>query len=289
MKVVLLAGGLGTRLSEETTVKPKPMVEIGGKPILWHIMNIYSHFGCHDFLVACGYKGEIIKNYFSNFYIHNSDWVVDLRNGTQEVVHSLSSQWRVGVVDTGLNTQTGGRLLRLKKFIGDQTFMLTYGDGVGDVDIRRVAAFHQEHGKLATVTAVHPPSRFGCLVLDGKRVCEFSEKPQTEKDWINGGFFVFEPGVFDYLAHGDATVLERDPLDRLARDGELMAYCHTGFWQPMDTIREKQLLEALWESGKAPWKVWDESQHEAGRVLPAEDRADHRPHGFQGDLARRVA
>jgi len=288
MKVVVLAGGLGTRLSEETTVKPKPMVEIGGKPILWHILRIYSHFGHNEFLVACGYKGHIIKDYFSNFYLHNSDWVVDLRDGTREEINTLNLGWRVGVFDTGVHTATGGRLLRLKEMIGQQTFMVTYGDGVGDIDITSLVGFHRRHGRLATVTAVHPPARFGSLVLDGERVCKFSEKPQTEKDWINGGFFVFEPGVFDYLS-GDDTVLEQGPLDELASDGELMAFHHTGFWQPMDTLREKLLLESLWESGKAPWQLWEGKEHESGGILPTATGAGDRAHGVQRNVASRLA
>jgi glucose-1-phosphate cytidylyltransferase len=288
MQVVILAGGLGSRLAEETTVKPKPMVEIGGKPILWHILSIYSHFGFNDFLIACGYKGHVIKDYFNNFYVHNSDWVVDLRNGAQEVVQPLSSHWRVGVLDTGLHTATGGRLRRLQKWLANETFLVTYGDGVADVDVAALVAFHRAHGRLATVTAVHPPSRFGSLLLDGCRVREFSEKPQTDNDWINGGFFVFEPSVFDYLA-GDATTLERDALEQLAADQQLMAYCHKGFWQPMDTLREKQLLESLWDSGQAPWKLWKDPHDEPQHVLSAQDGPGYRPHRIQravaGDLA----
>ncbi len=257
MKVVILAGGRGTRLSEETAVRPKPMVEIGGRPILWHIMNIYASYGYKEFLVACGYKGETIKEYFHNFSILNSDYVVDLRDGSREIVTARGIDWRVGLIDTGLNVMTGGRLLRLKDRIGGETFMVTYGDGVGNINIRELVEFHRAHGRLATVTAVHPPARFGSLVLDGQGVVEFSEKPQTEEGWINGGFFVFEPGVFDYLG-GDETPLERAPMERLAADGQLMSYRHSGFWQPMDTLREKSILQSLWDSGKAPWKVWEE-------------------------------
>jgi glucose-1-phosphate cytidylyltransferase len=255
MKVVILAGGRGTRLAEESSSRPKPMVEIGGKPILWHILNIYASHGFKDFLIACGYKGEIIKEYFHNFSIHYSDYVINLKDGSLKVVNSCAFDWRVGVVDTGLDTMTGGRILRLRSWIGDEPFLATYGDGLGDVDIRALVEFHEAHGKLATVTAVHPPARFGGLNLRANSVAQFSEKPQTEEGWINGGFFVFEPGVFDYL-RGDDTVLEQEPLERLAADGELMAYRHTGFWQPMDTLREKQLLESLWASGKARWKTW---------------------------------
>lgn len=255
MKIVILAGGRGTRLSEETVARPKPMVEIGGKPILWHIMNIYASYGYKDFLVACGYKGEMIKDYFNNFFIRNSDYIVDLRDGSLNVVNGSGLDWRIGVIDTGLDTMTGGRILRLNKWIGKETFMVTYGDGLGDIDIRSLVAFHQAHGRLATVTAVRPPARFGGLILNGDAVCEFSEKPQTGEGWINGGFFVFEPGVLGYMT-GDETILEREPLERLAAGKQLMAFCHGGFWQPMDTLRDKELLESLWASGKAPWKTW---------------------------------
>lgn len=255
MKVVILAGGRGTRLAEETSVRPKPMVEIGGKPILWHIMAIYASHGFKDFLVACGYKGEMIKEYFHNFFVHSSDYFVDLSNGSLNVVNANCVDWQIGVIDTGLDTQTGGRFLRLRKWIREETFMATYGDGVGDIDICSLVAFHRAHGKLATVTVVRPPARFGGLTLDGDDVLEFSEKPQTGEGWINGGFYVFEPGVFDYLT-GDDTILEREPLERLAADQELKAFRHIGFWQPMDTLREKELLESLWTSGKAPWKTW---------------------------------
>ncbi len=255
MKVVILAGGRGTRLAEETSARPKPMVEIGGKPMLWHIMSIYAHHDFKDFVVACGYLGEMIKDYFNRFFIHNSDYVVDLSDGSVEVLNTGNVDWRVGVVDTGIETQTGGRIRRLKDQIGGSRFMATYGDGLGNVNIAELVAFHEAHGKLATVTAVRPPSRFGGLVLDDAAVVEFSEKPQTGEGWINGGFFVFEPGVIDYL-DGDDSILEREPMERLAEDGELMAFRHTGFWQPMDTLREKQILESLWSAGEAPWKVW---------------------------------
>jgi glucose-1-phosphate cytidylyltransferase len=255
MQVIILAGGRGTRIAEESTTRPKPMVEIGGRPLLWHVMSIYAAHGYTDFLVACGYKGEVIKEYFHNFIVHNSDYVIDLKSGTIEYVSPARLDWRIGVIDTGMDTMTGGRIRRLQPLIKGSTFMATYGDGVGNVDIGALVRFHRSHGRLATVTAVRPPSRFGGLLLDGDRVREFSEKPQTGEGWINGGFFVFEREVFDYLPDDD-TILEREPLERLSQAGELMAYRHCGFWQPMDTLREKQLLEALWQSGNPPWKMW---------------------------------
>jgi len=254
VKVVILAGGRGTRIAEETATRPKPMVEIGGKPLLWHIMAHYAGYGYKDFLVACGYKGELIKEYFRNAFLGSSDFVVELKDGSVQVLNPPVLDWRVGLIDTGLETMTGGRLRRLAGWIGRETFMATYGDGVADIDVRALLEFHRRHGKLGTVTAVRPPARFGGLVLDDGRVREFTEKSQTDVGWINGGFFVFEPGVFDYL-EGDDTVLERAPLERLAADSELMAFKHTGFWQPMDTIRDREHLEALWNSGQAPWKV----------------------------------
>ncbi len=255
MNVVILAGGFGTRLSEETVVKPKPMVEIGGKPILWHIMNIYSAYGFNEFIIALGYKGEMIKEYFLNYYYNQSDLIIDLKSGKVSAENNNFKDWVVHLVDTGLNSMTGGRLHRLKDRLKGETFMLTYGDGVSNVDLKKLVEFHEFHGKIATVTAVRPSARFGGMKFDGNNVIEFTEKPQTGEGWINGGFFVFEPAVFDYL-HGDDTVLEADPLENLAKDGQLMAYKHEGFWQCMDTLRDKKLLEELWESGNAPWKVW---------------------------------
>ncbi len=255
MKVALLAGGLGTRLAEETDRLPKPMVEIGGKPMLWHIMRLYAHYGFNDFAIACGYKGEVIKEYFHNFYVHNNDYVVNLQDGSCEVLNSGSIDWQVAVIDTGQRTMTGGRLLRLRSLLENDRFMITYGDGLGDINISKLVEFHKAHGGLATVTAVRPPSRFGALQMEGNAVKQFSEKPQTKEGWINGGFFVFEPEVFDYLEDDD-TVLERDPMEKLAADGQLYAYEHEGFWQPMDTLREKRLLESLWQNNTAPWKVW---------------------------------
>ncbi len=255
MKVVILAGGLGTRLAEETVVRPKPMVEIGGHPILWHIMNIYAAHGYKDFLVACGYKSEHIKDYFLNYRARRSDISVDLRNGHVEIENGRGPDWRVTLVETGLNTQTGGRIKRCQPWLAHETFMVTYGDGVGNIDISRLVDFHQAHGKLATLTAVRPPARFGGLTCEGDRIACFSEKPQVGEGWINGGFMVFEPAALEYVG-GDRDSLEREPVERLAADGQLMAYRHEGFWQPMDTLREKELLESLWQSGRAPWKVW---------------------------------
>ena len=254
MKVIILAGGRGTRIAEETATRPKPMVEIGGKPLLWHIMALYAAKGYKDFLVACGYKGELIKEYFRNASLHSSDFVIELKDGSLQMLNPPQLDWRVGLVDTGLETMTGGRIRRLAGWIGRETFMATYGDGLSDVDIRALVEFHRRHGKIATVTAVRPPARFGGLTLEESRVREFSEKSQTDAGWINGGFFVFEPQLMDYL-EGDETVLERSPLERLAADGELMAYRHTGFWQPMDTMRDREQLEILWNSGNAPWKA----------------------------------
>ncbi len=255
MKVVILAGGLGSRLQEETTIRPKPMVEVGGKPILWHILNIYSSFGFNEFAVALGYKGEAIKEYFLDFYAHNNDLTVDLVDGKTHIHEGKQPNWKVDLVDTGQNTMTGGRIKRLQPWLGNETFMATYGDGVSNVCIDELLAFHRSHGKIATLTAVRPPARFGGVKIKDGQVAEFIEKPQSGDGWINGGFFVLEPQIFDYIA-GDETSFEREPMQKLAADGQLMAFQHNGFFQPMDTIRERNILEELWSSGKAPWKMW---------------------------------
>ena len=255
MKTVILAGGRGTRLAEETAVIPKPMVEIGGRPMLWHIMKIYAHHGHTDFLIACGYKGEVIKSYFGDFRLRDSDYVIDLGTGDVEFIRPGEVDWKVGLIDTGLDTMTGGRVRRLRKLVGDETFMVTYGDGVGNVDVAALLDFHRSHVGVATVTAVRPPARFGDMSIEDDRVESFEEKPQMHEGWINGGFFVFEPKVFDYI-EGDSTSLEHAPLSMLAAHGELYAFRHRGFWQPMDTLRERQLLQELWASGEAPWRVW---------------------------------
>lgn len=257
MKVVILAGGRGTRLAEETSTRPKPMVEVGGHPLLWHIMQTYAHHGFREFVVACGYLGSYIKQYFRELYLRENDFTVDLGSGAVTLLSRSCLDWKVELIDTGLDTQTGGRVRRLRERIGDAPFMLTYGDGVGAVDVGALVDFHRSHGRAATVTAVRPPARFGGLSLGSDdRVREFSEKPQTGEGWINGGFFVFEPAVFDYL-DGDTTVLEREPLERLAAAEQLMAYRHAGFWQPVDTLREKLLLEQLWATGTPPWRPWE--------------------------------
>lgn len=255
MKVGILAGGVGTRLVEETEVKPKPMVEIGGHPILWHIMRHYSHYGFNNFVIALGYKGEVIKKYMVDYCSLHSDLTVEMKTGKVKICGGAKLDWKVELIDTGVATLTGGRIKRLAPYLDGETFMMTWGDGVSDVDLRDLLAFHRSHGKLATLTAVRPPARFGHLVLDGDVVGQFTEKPQTSEGWINGAFFVLEPGVFRYI-DGDDTQWEREPLERLAADGQLMAYRHTSFWQCMDTLRDKRLLESLWQSGNAPWKVW---------------------------------
>lgn len=255
MRVVILAGGLGTRLAEETAVKPKPMVEIGGYPIVWHIMNGYAHHGFKQFILALGYKGEVAKDYFLRYHISNSDVTVNLCNGKVDILKAHRRDWEVRMIDTGHATPTGGRLQQLDPHLrSDGTFMVTYGDGVSDVNISELLDFHRAHGKVATLTAVRPPARFGTMSFDGDRVTHFEEKPQTSEGWINGGFFVFEPELFDYL--DSDTMLENEPLKRLAQDRELMMFRHEGFWQCMDTLRDRNRLEALWESGAAPWKVW---------------------------------
>ena len=257
MKAVVLAGGLGTRLSEETSTRPKPMVEVGGKPLLWHIMKIYSQYGVDDFIICCGYKGYMIKEYFANYFLHTSDVTFDLQGNTVEVHLKRAEPWRVTLVDTGVDTQTGGRLLQVADYLeGEDTFCLTYGDGVADIDISKLIEFHHAHGKSATVTATLPAGRFGALEIDHGRVVSFQEKPRGDGGLINGGFFVLSPSVLD-LIEGDATLWEQGPLRALAAQGELMAYEHTGFWQPMDTLRERHYLEQLWATGDAPWKKWD--------------------------------
>ena len=257
MKAVILAGGLGTRLSEETSIKPKPMVEIGGMPILWHIMKSYSAHGVNDFIICCGYKGYVIKEYFANYFLHQSDVTFDMRNNKMEVHQKRAEPWTVTLVDTGEHSMTGGRLNRVRKYIeNDDAFCFTYGDGVGDIDISASIEFHKQHGKAATLTATYPPGRFGALDMKQGRVLNFKEKPKGDGAMINGGFFVLSPKVLKHLK-GDDTVWEQQPLQQLAEDGELMAFEHHGFWQPMDTLRDKHLLEELWASGKAPWKKWD--------------------------------
>lgn len=254
MKAVILCGGLGTRLSEETQLKPKPMVEIGGRPILWHIMKIFERHGINDFTLALGYKGEVIKDYFLNYHARQSDLTVDLKNNNVDYTNPTAEDWRLSLIDTGTNTMTGGRLLRLKEHLHSEgTFMVTYGDGVSDVDITALLSFHRAHGRLATVTAVRPPVRFGELTIKDDQVTTFQEKPQAGEGWINGGFFVFESGIFDFILD-DSTLLEREPLEHLAQKGELMAYHHPGYWQCMDSLRDKHALEDLWANNKAPWK-----------------------------------
>lgn len=255
VKVVMLAGGLGTRIAEETEVKPKPMIEIGGHPILWHIMKHYGYHGFNEFFVALGYKGEFIKRYFVDYATLKGSMTVDIPRGDVKVHERDCEDWKVHLIDTGLSTQTGGRVKRLEPYLKDGTFMVTYGDGVCDVDLQRLLAFHRSHGKIATVTAVRPPARFGGLVFEGDMVSEFTEKPQIGEGWINGGFLVFEPQIFDYI-EGDRSSLEADALERLAEDRQLAAYRHGDFWQCMDTLRDKRLLESLWESGEAAWKKW---------------------------------
>jgi glucose-1-phosphate cytidylyltransferase len=254
MKCVILAGGLGTRISEETSMRPKPMVEIGGMPILWHVMKVYSAHGIRDFIICAGYRGYVIKEYFANYFLHMSDVTFDMRDNSVEVHQKHAEPWKVTVVDTGADTMTGGRLKRVAQYLGDESFCFTYGDGVGDIDVKASIAHHAKNKRLATVTAVQPPGRFGMLDISESAVSGFIEKPEGDGGWINGGFFVLEPGVIDYIS-GDSTTWEREPLQRLAAENQLSAYVHTGFWQPMDTLRDKLLLEDLWAKGNAPWKL----------------------------------
>lgn len=256
MKAVILAGGLGTRISEESHLRPKPMIEIGGKPILWHLMKIYSAHGVNDFIVCVGYKGYVIKEYFSNYFLHMSDVTFDMAENRMEVHHHKAEPWRVTLVDTGEHAMTGGRLKRVREYLDPtEPFCFTYGDGVADIDLTAEIAFHTQHGKLATIAAVQPPGRYGALMLNGQQVSGFQEKPPGDGAWINGGFFVLNPAVIDYI-EDDLTSWEVEPLARIAAEGQLMAYTHRGFWQPMDTLREKTYLESLWQSGQAPWKIW---------------------------------
>lgn len=257
MKVVILAGGLGTRLSEETDLKPKPMIEIGGKPILWHIMKIYSHHGFNDFIICLGYKGYVIKEYFANYFLHQSDVTIDLSTNKIEVHNCKAEPWKITLVDTGLNTMTGGRIKRVQKFIGDEAFFLTYGDGVSDIDVPALLQFHRDHGKHATISSVQPVGRYGALdIADDNMVLSFMEKPRGDRAWVNGGFFVMEPVVFDYIS-GDDIILEREPLENLAQRHQLAAYKHHGFWKCMDTLRDKTEMETLWSTGNARWKKWE--------------------------------
>jgi glucose-1-phosphate cytidylyltransferase len=258
MKVVILAGGLGTRLSEETDLKPKPMIEIGGKPILWHIMKIYSYYGFNDFVICCGYRGYMIKEYFANYFLHQADITVDLDKNKIEVHHSKAEKWKITLADTGLNTMTGGRIKRVQEYIGDETFMLTYGDGVSNIDIKSLLEFHRRERKLATVTAIQPSAgRFGALTLDNNNmVATFTEKPESDGIWINGGYFGLEPDIFNYILEGDATIWEKTPLENLSKENQLAAFKHHGFWRPMDTQRDRMELENMWNSQKCEWKIW---------------------------------
>jgi len=255
MKCVILAGGLGTRLSEETSLRPKPMVEIGGKPILWHVMKIYSSYGINDFIICAGYKGYLIKEYFANYFLHMSDVTFDMKNNSMKVHEQYAEPWKVTILDTGEETMTGGRLKKVAPYLGDETFCMTYGDGVGDIALTKVLEEHRKGKRLATITAVQPPGRFGALQIEDEAVTRFIEKPEGESGWINGGFFVLEPQVISYIDH-ETMIWEKEPLQRLAQEKQLHAYRHRGFWQPMDSLRDKHLLEELWKKGDAPWKVW---------------------------------
>ena len=258
MKVLILAGGFGTRLSEETDIKPKPMVEIGGKPILWHIMKIYSQYGLNEFVILLGYKGYYIKEYFANYFLHQSDVTIDMQTGKLEVLNNSSEPWKITLLDTGLETMTGGRVKRAQNFVEDEPFMLTYGDGVSDINIEELVKFHKSHGKAMTMTSSQPEGRFGALNIDNNnQVHEFKEKPKGDGNWINAGFFVCEPKVFDYITNGDSTVFEQEPLQNLAKDGEIFTFKHNGFWKPMDSLKDKNDLNKLWNGNNAPWKVWD--------------------------------
>ena len=260
MKVVLLAGGYGTRISEESQFRPKPMIDIGGMPILWHIMKLYSFYGYHDFIICAGYKQEVIKEWFGDYFLHTSDITFDFTQGNRVIVHNRHSEpWKVTVVDTGLNTMTGGRLKRIRRYLGGETFLMTYGDGICDVNINKLVEHHKKQGRLATLTAVHPEGRFGIMDMDGDMIGSFREKSQNDMGWINGGFMVLEPSALDYIKD-DTIMFEREPLEELAKKGQLVNYKHYGFWQCMDTLRDKQKLEELWASGNAPWKVWDEGE-----------------------------
>lgn len=256
MKVVLLAGGFGTRISEESHLKPKPMIEIGDKPILWHIMKSYSYYGFNDFIICCGYKGYLIKEYFANYYLHNCDVTFNFSKDNEMTIHTcVSEPWKVTLVDTGLNTMTGGRIKRVKDYINNDTFMLTYGDGVSNINIKELVGFHKQNGRIATLSAIHPEGRFGVLDLQGNQVNAFREKSQNDTGWINAGYMVLEPEIIDYI-EGDNISFEREPLEAVAKKGQLVAYKHEGFWQCMDTLRDKEKLESLWSNGQAPWKVW---------------------------------
>lgn len=257
MKAVILAGGLGTRISEETVVKPKPMIEIGGKPILWHIMKIYSFHGINDFIICCGYKGYVIKEYFANYFLHQSDITFDMSKNEMKIHQERAEPWKVTLIDTGENTMTGGRIKKIKSYLNEgEDFCLTYGDGLANIDISKLVSFHKSHGKIATLSAIYPPGRFGALEITENQVTNFYEKPRGDGALINGGYFVLKPSALDYI-DGDATIWEQQPLNNLATDGELMSFKHEDFWQPMDTLRDKHYIEELWETGKAPWKLWN--------------------------------
>ena len=255
MKCVILAGGFGTRITEETNLKPKPMIEIGGMPILWHIMKIYSTYGINDFIICCGYKGYVIKEFFANYFLHMSDVTFDMKQNKMEVHRKFAEAWKVTLVDTGLDTMTGGRLKRVKNFLGNETFCFTYGDGLSDVNIKDLVNFHRNQKTLATLTAIQPPGKFGALNIENNKISTFKEKPLGDGNWVNGGYFILEPEVFDYI-EGDSTIWEREPLEKLSQEGRLSAYKHKGFWHPMDTLYDKNQLEQMWDSGKSPWKIW---------------------------------